>query len=72
MKHGVGDTYIELEGFAHQRTEMIERLEPTWFDYHAESRRVTSTDRSRTEEIVSTSDTIDFKRSIIPLRKALN
>ncbi len=35
----VDHTYIELEGLGHQRTEMIARLEPIWFDYHMESLR---------------------------------
>ncbi len=39
VKHGVDHTYIELEGLAHKRTEMIERLAPIWFDYHVESLR---------------------------------
>ena len=33
----VDHTYIELEGLAHRRTEMIQRLRPVWFDYHVES-----------------------------------
>lgn len=39
VDHGVDHTYIELEGLAHKRTEMIERLKPIWFDYHVESLR---------------------------------
>ncbi len=35
----VDHTYIELEGLAHQKTEMMERLGPIWFDYHVESLR---------------------------------
>ncbi len=35
----INKTYIELEGLGHQRTEMIARLEPIWFDYHMESLR---------------------------------
>lgn len=35
----IDHTYIELEGLGHQRTEMIARLEPIWFDYHMESLR---------------------------------
>ncbi|MDF1823540.1 MAG: alpha/beta hydrolase-fold protein [Verrucomicrobiales bacterium] len=40
MKNKVDHTYIELEGLAHRRTEMIKRLEPVWFDYHVESIRL--------------------------------
>ncbi|MDA7921457.1 esterase family protein [Verrucomicrobiales bacterium] len=39
VEHGIDHTYIELEGLAHKRTEMIQRLEPIWFDYHVESLR---------------------------------
>ncbi|MCA9146852.1 MAG: hypothetical protein KDB05_28935 [Planctomycetales bacterium] len=39
VEHNVDHTYIELEGLAHNRTEMIKRLEPIWFDYHVESLR---------------------------------
>lgn len=39
VEHNVDHTYIELEGLAHRRTEMIERLRPIWFDYHVESLR---------------------------------
>lgn len=35
----IDHTYIELEGLGHQRTEMIARMEPIWFDYHMESLR---------------------------------
>lgn len=34
---GIDHTYIELEGLAHKRTEMIGRLADVWFDYHVES-----------------------------------
>jgi len=40
VKHKVDHTYIELEGLAHKRTQMIERLKPVWFDYHVESLRL--------------------------------
>ncbi len=36
---GIDHTYIELEGLAHKRNEMIERMKPIWFDYHVESMR---------------------------------
>lgn len=39
LETGIDHTYIELEGLAHKRTEMIERLKPIWFDYHVESLR---------------------------------
>ncbi len=39
VENKVDHTYIELEGLAHKRTEMIERMEPIWFDYHVESLR---------------------------------
>ncbi|MDG1895245.1 MAG: alpha/beta hydrolase-fold protein [Fuerstiella sp.] len=34
---GIDHTYIELEGLAHKRPEMIGRMKPIWFDYHVES-----------------------------------
>ncbi|MDB6073105.1 MAG: putative esterase, partial [Verrucomicrobiaceae bacterium] len=37
VKSGVDHTYIELEGLAHNQTQMIARLKPVWFDYHVES-----------------------------------
>ncbi|MGI9471115.1 MAG: alpha/beta hydrolase [Rubripirellula sp.] len=36
---GIDHTYIELEGLAHKRTEMIDRMRPLWFEYHVESMR---------------------------------
>ena len=39
LKHGVDHTYMEIEGLAHKRTEMIARYESIWFDYHVESLR---------------------------------
>lgn len=39
VQHGVDHTYIELEGLGHQRTRMLARLAPIWFDYHVESLR---------------------------------
>jgi enterochelin esterase-like enzyme len=39
VENKVDHTYIELEGLAHKRTEMIKRMEPIWFDYHVESLR---------------------------------
>jgi enterochelin esterase-like enzyme len=36
----IDHTYIELENLGHQRTEMIRRLQPVWFDYHVESMRL--------------------------------
>ena len=36
---GIDHTFIELEGLAHKRTEMISRMKPIWFDYHVESMR---------------------------------
>ncbi len=38
----VDHTYIELEGFGHQRTKIIEHMRKTWFDYHVESLRLAS------------------------------
>ncbi|MCR9197563.1 MAG: esterase family protein [Planctomycetaceae bacterium] len=35
----IDHTYIELEGLAHRRTEMMQRMESVWFDYHVESLR---------------------------------
>jgi len=40
VANGVDHTYIELENLAHRRTEMIELLEPVWFDYHVDSLRL--------------------------------
>ncbi|MEZ5394443.1 MAG: alpha/beta hydrolase-fold protein [Bryobacterales bacterium] len=34
---GVDHTYMEIEGLAHKRTEMIARYADIWFDYHVES-----------------------------------
>jgi enterochelin esterase-like enzyme len=34
---GIDHTYIELEGLAHKRNEMMSRMEPIWFAYHVES-----------------------------------
>lgn len=39
LEAGIDHTYIELEGLAHKKTEMIARLRPIWFDYHVESLR---------------------------------
>ncbi len=39
LEHGVDHTYMEIEGLAHKRTEMIERYQAIWFDYHVESLR---------------------------------
>lgn len=36
---GVDHTYMEIEGLAHKRTEMVARYEAIWFDYHVESFR---------------------------------
>ena len=38
---GVDHTYMEIEGLAHKRTEMIARYADIWFDYHVESLRRT-------------------------------
>ena len=38
-KLGVDHTYIEFEGLAHKRSEMMARLKPIWFAYHVESLR---------------------------------
>ncbi len=34
---GIDHTYIEIEGLAHKRNEMIALLRPVWFNYHVES-----------------------------------
>lgn len=39
LKHKIDHTFIELEGLAHRRTEMMRQLQPIWFDYHVESLR---------------------------------
>jgi endo-1,4-beta-xylanase len=36
---GVDHTYMEIEGLAHKRAEMIARYQGIWFDYHVESLR---------------------------------
>ena len=36
---GVDHTYMEIEGLAHNRTEMVRRYRNIWFDYHVESFR---------------------------------
>ena len=43
LENGVDHTYIELEGLAHNRTEIVERLKAIWFDYHVESLRRAAT-----------------------------
>ncbi|MGV3754393.1 MAG: alpha/beta hydrolase [Verrucomicrobiota bacterium] len=40
LEQGIDHTYIELENLDHQRTEMLKRLAPVWFDYHIESMRL--------------------------------
>ena len=44
LELNIDHTYIELEGLAHKRTEMIALLKPIWFDYHVESIRRASQD----------------------------
>lgn len=44
---GIDHTYIELEGLAHRRTEMMNTLKPIWFDYHVESMKRASKGRGR-------------------------
>lgn len=39
VKLNIDHTYIEIEGLAHKRNEMIALLKPIWFDYHVESMR---------------------------------
>lgn len=39
LESGVDHTYMEIEGLAHKRTEMVQRYEGIWFDYHVESFR---------------------------------
>ena len=39
LLNGIDHTYIEFEDLGHQRTEMMERMKLTWFDYHIESMR---------------------------------
>jgi enterochelin esterase-like enzyme len=36
---GVDHTYMEIEGLAHKRNEMVARYRNIWFDYHVESFR---------------------------------
>ena len=40
LESGVDHTYMEIEGLAHVRTEMVKRYEGIWFDYHVESLRL--------------------------------
>ena len=35
----IDHTYLEIEGLAHRRTQMMGQYEATWFDYHVESLR---------------------------------
>ena len=50
---GIDHTYIELEGLAHKRTEMIGRMKPIWFDYHVESmRRATAKQQEKSRRTV--------------------
>lgn len=37
LEERIDHTYIELEGLAHKRAEMMSRMEDVWFDYHVES-----------------------------------
>jgi len=37
LAENIDHTYIELEGLAHKRTEMMQRMQDVWFDYHVES-----------------------------------
>jgi len=39
LASGVDHTYMEIEGLAHKRVEMVKRYEGIWFDYHVESFR---------------------------------
>jgi endo-1,4-beta-xylanase len=39
VEAGVDHTYMEVEGLAHVRTEMLKRYAAIWFDYHVESFR---------------------------------
>ena len=34
---GIDHTYLEIEGLAHRRSEMISHYAPIWFNYHVES-----------------------------------
>lgn len=40
LDHGIDHTYIEIEGLAHQRTEMVNLYRTVWFDYHIQSLRL--------------------------------
>jgi len=46
VEHNIDHTYIELEGLAHRRTEMIKTLRPIWFNYHVESLRRASAENA--------------------------
>ena len=39
LKEGVDHTYMEIEGLAHNQTQMINQYRNIWFDYHVESLR---------------------------------
>ena len=39
LEQNIDHTYLEIEGLAHKRTEMINLYRPIWFDYHIESLR---------------------------------
>lgn len=39
VDQGIDHTYLELQGLAHNRNEMIEQLKPIWFDGHVTALR---------------------------------
>lgn len=39
LKLGIDHNYIEIQGLAHKRTEMMNRYAPIWFAFHVESLR---------------------------------
>lgn len=39
LDHKIDHTYLEIEGLAHKRSEMIQLYRSIWFDYHIESLR---------------------------------
>lgn len=39
LEAGVDHTYMEIEGLAHKKDQMIDKYRDVWFDYHVESLR---------------------------------
>lgn len=44
---GIDHTYIELDGLAHNRTEMMERMRAIWFDHHVRAMAMAQAKRTK-------------------------